>query len=168
MTIVDANHIGMWGYSMGGTITLRSLVVDPKNIKAAVIWAGVVADYKDLAINWHRVSPFVPSEHEQAARRNNGRQTLIDKYGDSDKNPEFWHSIAPIYFVKDITAPIQIHHATTDEEVPLLFSERLVDAPKEVKKPVEFYAYPGDNHNLSQNLSLALQRSVEFFDKYLK
>jgi len=33
---------------------------------------------------------------------------------------------------------------------------------------VEFYTYEGDNHNLSNSFSLAMQRSVEFFDRYVK
>src|SRR3982074_2914540 len=41
----DPNRIGMWGHSMGGNITLRALVIDPR-IKVAVIWAGVNATYK--------------------------------------------------------------------------------------------------------------------------
>ena len=100
--------------------------------------------------------------------RRPGRQQLIDKYGDFDKNPEFWKSIAPISFVSDISGPIQIHHGTQDEEVPLLFSERLDEALKLAKKEVEMYTYEGDDHNLAINLGTALNRSVEFFDKYLK
>lgn len=163
---VDPNRIGMWGHSMGGSITLRSMVVS-KDIKAGVIWAGVVANYQDLATNWHRARPFVPSQREQFISRP-GRQSIINKYGTFDQNPVFWRSIAPISFVQDLSAPIQIHHGTADEEVPLLFSERLNDALKNASKTVEFYTYPNDDHNLSQNLSLALERSVEFFDKYLK
>src|SRR5690606_38600085 len=49
----DPNRIGMWGHSMGGYITLRSMVVDP-DIKAGVIWAGVVANYPDLLTRWRR------------------------------------------------------------------------------------------------------------------
>lgn len=166
----DPNRIGMWGHSMGGTITLRSLVVS-KDIKAAVIWAGVVASYQDLATNWHRPStspqPFVPSQREQAARRP-GRQELINKYGSFEANPQFWQSIAPISFVKDISAPIQLQHGTADEEVPLLFSQKLYDALKAANKTVELYTYEGDDHNLSNNLDNALDRSVAFFDKYLK
>src|SRR5581483_3798116 len=88
----DANpqRIGMWGHSMGGSITLRSMVVS-KDIKVGVIWAGVVANYEDLANNWHRARPFVPSEREQATRRP-GRQALIDTYGSFEKNPTFWAS----------------------------------------------------------------------------
>jgi hypothetical protein len=39
---------------------------------------------------------------------------------------------------------------------------------QEVGKEVEYFEYQGDDHNLSGNLSLALSRSVAFFDKYLK
>ena len=40
----DPNRIGMWGHSMGGHITLRAMVTHG-DIKAGVIWAGVVASY---------------------------------------------------------------------------------------------------------------------------
>lgn len=33
---------------------------------------------------------------------------------------------------------------------------------------VELYEYPGDDHDISGNFNLAMQRSVEFFDKYAK
>ncbi|MBI2338423.1 alpha/beta fold hydrolase [Candidatus Daviesbacteria bacterium] len=163
---VNPDRIGMWGHSMGGSITLRSMVVS-KDIKAGVIWAGVVASYEDMAKNWSRSRPWVPSEREQAFRRP-GRQALIDKYGDFSKNPGFWQSIAPISFVKDISGPVQIQHGTADEEVPVLFSEKLKEALVNKGKSVEFYTYEGDDHNLASNLGVALSRSVEFFDKYLK
>ena len=166
----DAGRIGMWGHSMGGMVTLRSMVVT-QDIKAGVIWAGVVASYEDITTNWRHpdlnTRPFIPSQREQVSRRP-GRQELIASYGDFKTNPQFWQSIASISFVKDISGPIELHHGTSDEEVPLLFSQKLDEAMKNAGKPVEFYAYEGDNHNLSNNLSVALQRSVEFFDKNLK
>ncbi len=162
----DPERIGMWGHSMGGSIILRSMVVS-KDIKAGVIWAGVVASYEDMMKNWRRSTPFTPSQREREFMRP-GRQTLIDKYGDPDKNPQFWQSISPIFFVGDVSGPIQLHHGTSDNEVPLLFSERLNEALKNANKPVEFFTYNGDDHNLSNNLTLALDRSVSFFDKYLK
>lgn len=164
--LVDPHRIGMWGHSMGGNITLRSMVVT-KDIKAGVIWAGVVADYKDLATSWRRNRPFVPSTREQMTRRT-GRQTLIATYGDFDKNPAFWQAIAPINFVVDISGPIQLHHGTADEEVPVLFSERLRDAMQKANKTVQFYSYEGADHNISQDLGVALERSLEFFDTYVK
>jgi dipeptidyl aminopeptidase/acylaminoacyl peptidase len=167
----DSNRIGMWGHSMGGAVTLRSMVVT-KDIRVGIIWAGVTASYSDLANNWHRNTPnnppaFTPSQREQSAARP-GRQQLINTYGTFETNPKFWESISPISYVKDVSGPIQIHHGTADEEVPLLFSQKLDETLKKADKNVEFYTYEGDNHNLSNNLNLALQRSVEFFDKYLK
>lgn len=166
--IVDTNRMGMWGHSMGGSITLRTMVTT-KDIKAGVIWAGVVASYDDMIKNWRRPNsqPFVPSERELAARRPT-RQALIDKYGDTDKNPTFWNSISPISFVKDISGPIELHHGTADAEVPLLFSERLDEALKKAGKPVSLYTYEGDDHNIAANVNTALDRSVAFFDKYVK
>ena len=52
----DPNRIGMWGHSMGGHITLRSMVTT-QDIKAGVIWAGVVASYPDLMSRWRRPVP---------------------------------------------------------------------------------------------------------------
>ncbi|HZQ08333.1 MAG TPA: alpha/beta fold hydrolase, partial [Anaerolineae bacterium] len=47
MPEADPNRIGMWGHSMGGQVTLRAMVTDPE-IKAGVIWAGVVGSYTNL------------------------------------------------------------------------------------------------------------------------
>lgn len=162
----DPNRIGMWGHSMGGHLTLRTMVTT-NDIKAGVIWAGVVADYKDLDKNWTRSYPFVPSERELSARRVT-KQQLVEKFGSVDENPKFWNAIAPINYVKDISGPMQIYHGTSDGEVPLLFSERLDQALKNANKSTELFVYENDDHNLALNLYTALDKSVAFFDKYLK
>jgi dipeptidyl aminopeptidase/acylaminoacyl peptidase len=161
----DPNKIGMWGHSMGGNITLRSLVVDPKDIKAAVIWGGVVGSYTDL-LNWHDPS-YHPSAYELSLR-NRYRATLQKQYGTPESNPDFWNSIDPTHFLSDITAPIQLHHGESDEEVPLNFATELKDKLQSAGKTVELFTYTDDNHNISNNLDIAMQRSLEFFDKYLK
>lgn len=166
----DLTRIGMWGHSMGGTVTFRSLVVS-KDIKAADIWAGVVGTYQDLSVNHH--GSYINRSHPsplpgEPTRRPNGRALLAQQYGDINVNPQFWQSIDPMTYIKDISAPVQIQHGTSDEEVPFVLSQKLDTALKIANKSVEFYSYEGDNHNLSNNLDLALQRSVEFFDKYLK
>lgn len=166
--VANPNKIGMWGHSMGGNITLRSLVVDPKDIKAAVIWGGVVGSYGDLMNNWTRRVPFQPSSR-QLALRNRYRQDLIKKYGTPQTNPIFWNSIDPTNFVSDIVAPIELHHGEADEEVPLEFSKSLFDKLKQAGKDVELYTYPGADHNISSpSFETAMARSIIFFDKYLK
>jgi dipeptidyl aminopeptidase/acylaminoacyl peptidase len=163
---VDMSKLGMWGHSMGGNITLRSMVVND-DIKAGVIWAGVVGSYEDMANNWSRSKHWQPSQKEQNINRPS-RQKLEEIYGEVRNDNYFWNSIAPINFVSDISGPIQIHHGTADAEVPVLFSQRLDEALKSAGKEVELYIYEGEDHNLSKNLSTALNRSVAFFDKYLK
>ena len=152
---------------MGGHLTLRSMVLS-KDIKAGVIWAGVVASYEDMINNWRRRVPWMLSESERQFRRP-GRQDLIDRFGTPDQNPQFWQSISPINYVSDISGPAQVHHGTADESVPWEFSQSLNDALKGAGKTAEFYKYEGADHNLSGSaFGQAMERSVEFFDKYLK
>ena len=159
----DANRIGMWGHSMGGNITLRALVIDPR-IKVAVIWAGVNATYKDLLENWHP-----PASDSPPPSFGRGlRQKLIAGYGTPEQNPGFWDSISPMAYLADITAPIQLHHGTGDVEVPLQFSQTLANDLQTAGKPVELYTYAGADHNISQGFSQAMARSVAFFDRSLK
>jgi hypothetical protein len=33
---------------------------------------------------------------------------------------------------------------------------------------VEYYEYEDDNHNISNSFGLAMTRTIEFFDQYLK
>lgn len=165
----DANpdKIGMWGHSMGGNITLRDLVVDTKDIKATVIWGGVVGTYDDLMNNWQRRVTYQPPPTEMALR-NRFRSDLITKYGTPSSNPVFWGSIDPNSYLSDITAPIQLDVGGSDEEVPTAFSHGLFDRLNKLGKTVEIYTYPGSDHNISQGFSLAMQRSLDFFKKYLK
>ena len=159
----DANRIGMWGHSMGGNITLRALVIDPR-IKVAVIWAGVTATYYDMLYNWHPPA----ADRPPPSFAGGARQTYLAKYGTPDQNKAFWDSISPMAYLADITAPIQIHHGTADAEVPLQFSQTLASDLKAAGKPVELYTYAGSDHNISQGFNLAMSRSVAFFDQSLK
>lgn len=162
---VNASKIGMWGHSMGGYITLRSMVVN-KDIKAGVIWAGVVASYPDLLNNWRRTGatprPTVPGS------RPGWRQDLVAQYGTPEQNPNFWNSISANSYLSDISGPLQLHHGTADHSVPVEFTQTLDQQMKAAGKEVETYIYPGDDHDIPNNFGIAMQRSVEFFDRYLK
>lgn len=162
----DPNRIGMWGHSMGGFITLRVMVVR-KDIKAGVIWSGVVAPYQDLLFNWrsNKTALITPTSHPEAAK---WRKILVSQFGDPKKNPIFWNSISSNAFLKDISGPIQLHHAAGDEAVPVKFSQDLYKQLKAIGKNAEYFEYPGDNHNLSGNFEIAMQSSLDFFDKYVK
>ena len=164
---VNPLKIGMWGHSLGGNITLRSLVVS-SDIKAAVIWGGVVGSYQDMMNNWRHSTSWRPSQREESVMRPN-RQRFIDTYGLPEQNPQFWDSISPLNYLSDISGPVQIHHGLADDEVPWEFSQSLSQELEKQGKTYEYYTYPGGDHNLSgADFNTAMQRSVEFFDKYLK
>ena len=115
----DPNRIGMWGHSMGGWITLRAMVVSPE-IKAGVIWGGVVGAYEDLLEHWRRNRPGAPPG--ASTSRGGWRSGLVAEYGEPEENPEFWEQLSPNYFLTDLTGPIQLHHARGDASVPVKLS----------------------------------------------
>ncbi|MBI2420527.1 MAG: alpha/beta fold hydrolase [Candidatus Levybacteria bacterium] len=179
LSVVNPNRIGMWGHSMGGFITLRAMVVS-RDIKAAVIWAGVVASYQDLFERWRRRgvpsgTSLTPSTRggssaspDERASRGGWRQALSAQFGTPEENPDFWNSLSANNFLSDISGPIQLHHGTADASVPVEFSQTLEKQLKEAGKNVELFTYEGDDHNIAANFNIAAERSVEFFDRYLK
>ncbi|MDO8618809.1 MAG: alpha/beta fold hydrolase [Candidatus Daviesbacteria bacterium] len=162
----DPSKIGMWGHSLGGNITLRSLAVSP-DIRVAVIWGGVVGTYDDLMNNWQRRVTYTPPPNELALR-NRSRADLISKYGTPGINPDFWNSIDPNFHLDLVNAPVQLNAGLSDEEVPWQFSQGLQDRLEKEGKTVELYTYPGTDHNISQSFNSAMQHSLDFFNKYLK
>lgn len=162
---VNPQKIGMWGHSLGGYLTLRAMVVSP-DIQAGVIWAGVVASYPDLITRWRR--PTGSPQPTAPGFSRGWRQAWQDQYGSPEENPEFWDSVSSNHFVSEISGPVQLHHGTADEDVPLVFSELLFQEITDANGVVELYTYEGDNHNLSNYFSTAMARSIEFFDRYLK
>jgi fermentation-respiration switch protein FrsA (DUF1100 family) len=164
----DPDRVGMWGHSMGGHITLRAMVA-AQDIKAAVIWAGVVASYPDLFARWHRRDDGAPTPTPDPDNpRRRWRQDLTETYGSPDENPAFWASISANSFLADLSGPVQLHHGTADTSVPIEFSTTLFEQTQDAGGTVELYTYEGDNHNISNSFSLAMQRSIAFFDTYVK
>ncbi len=50
----------------------------------------------------------------------------------------------------------------------MAFSQELYGELQAAGKTAEFYTYPGSDHNISQGFALAMQRTIAFFDKYVK
>ena len=157
----DPDRIGMWGHSMGGYITLRSMVIS-EDIKVGVIWAGVVASYPDLVNKWTEPAADNP------ANFSGWRTSLAATYGTPSQNPAFWDAISANSYLTDLSGPIQLHHGTGDVEVPVEFSTTLYQQLLVAEIPAELYIYENDNHNLSNSFELAMQRTIHYFDIYLK
>lgn len=161
---VNPDKIGMWGHSMGGYLTLRTMV-SSKDVKVGVIWAGVVASYTDMLYNWRRTGSFTPSP---SSRGVGWRTGWIEAYGTPEQNHVFCDSVSATSYLADLSGPLELHHGTADEDVPVEFSIRLAEQARNADQIADLYTYDGDNHNISKYFSTAMKRTISFFDLYLK
>jgi uncharacterized protein len=160
----NPNKIGIWGHSMGGGITLRALVVN-KDIKAAVLVAGVVASPQKFYEYWekNKNSSAIPGWIKDTGN------TILERVKTPQENPEYYDSISAYKYLDDVQAPVSIHHGTRDNSVPLEFSEELNAALKTANKDVEYFVYQNADHNLAGSArSPFLQRSLDFLNRHLK
>ncbi|AZI41600.1 alpha/beta fold hydrolase [Deinococcus psychrotolerans] len=145
---VNAARLGIWGHSMGGQLSLRAILVDP-DIKAASLWAGVVASYDILMTQWRPPS---------------GQPNVEEVPKLDSLNQRFLRALSPNAFLQDLKGrPIELQQGTADEEVPYSFQQDFAADLRAAQQPFTAYKYEGDNHNLSRNLGTALKRSVAFF-----
>ena len=70
-------------------------------------------------------------------------------------------------YLDKINAPIELHQGTTDESVPQKWSDTLAAQLKEKGKEIEYFIYPGADHNLLGGWNPAAARSLDFYEKYL-
>lgn len=157
----DPARIGMWGHSLGGLLTLRSMVID-EQIKAGVIWSGVVVAVPELL----SLLDFSPVPVPAAVFR--FREQLFEEFGTPQTNPTFWDAISPNAFLDELAGPLQLHHGTGDRIVPMLFSTLLNGELVAADQDVELFTYAGDDHNLTRNFDTAMARTVRFFDEHVK
>lgn len=141
----DTNKIGMWGHSMGGEVSLRTVEAS-NQVKALVLWA-----------------PTSGRASDNAAFYGGGRHSPS-----GSSNPTL-EGVSPINYLKYISAPISLHQGLADTEVKPDWSKELNEALKKEGKTVEYFEYEGQDHNF-KNLGWGTisDRTVDFFDKYLK
>jgi uncharacterized protein len=158
---VDKTRIGLWGHSMGGGLGLRAMrVID--DVKAAVFWAGVVGPYDDVVNRW-----VAPERLSRSPAANAWHIGLRNEFGAAADDAAFWRAVSPTSDLSGM-APIQLHHGTRDDQVPAAFSETLAGLLKNAGREQELYLYRGDNHNLTASYGIVMQRTLAWFDKYLK
>ena len=175
----DPARIGMWGHSMGGGITTKILTIDPR-VKAAVLYAPNSADDSDLIARWGYgcigVIPAIdPLESCNAAEviPPDLPADLTAAYQTAAGDPAALQQIAPIHFLDQVTAPVQIHIGTSDGDTigstPPEWSYKLNQALLDAGKPVELFQYEGERHSfIGDQWLLFMNRAVVFFDENLK
>ncbi|GIW61892.1 MAG: hypothetical protein KatS3mg089_0744 [Patescibacteria group bacterium] len=163
---VNPNAIGMWGHSMAGNILLRSMAVKP-DIPAIVIWAGAVYSYVDMQKYGIQDLSYRPPQNMSLLRSK--RNELFKKYGSPSAQSIFWRQVAPTSFLSEIKGAIQLHHAVDDAVVNIGYSRDLLTLLEKTAVPHEFFEYESGGHNIEgESFQLAMQRTVDFFKKYLR
>ena len=149
--LVDVERLGMWGHSMGGGIAARVMVLDP-DIRAYVLFAPISADAED---NFYELFP-------------EEKDWLAETYGTGEDARKIYDQISPLNYFSEVLAPVQLHHGTEDQDVPIDFSEKMFEALQALNKKVEFFTYYGEPHEFVEAWPMAAERSLQFFDKYVK
>lgn len=160
---VNPEKIGLWGHSMAGNVTFRSMAVK-KDIPAVVIWGGAgftYSDFLELGIGDNSYRP--PTNDSERARK---RKELMDSYGQFDSNSWFWKQVTPINYLGGVTTKLQLHHAVDDDVVDVEYSRNLDKVLDETSIEHQLFEYPNGGHNISgSSFSKAMQQTVEFFKK---
>jgi len=163
---VHSDKVGLWGHSMAGNVTLRSMAARPE-IPATVIWAGAVYSYIDR--DKYSIQDASYSPPQSTVQRNNRRRELFEKVGSPSAESSYWRQVAPIYFLDDLKGAIELHHAVDDDVVNIGYSRDLTALLDKTKVPHALYEYPSGGHNITgASFVTAMQRTVDFYKKYLK
>lgn len=162
---VNPKAIGLWGHSMAGNVALRSMATKPE-IPGVVIWAGAVYSYIDQRKYGISDASYMPPTNN--TQRINRRRELFEKNGSPSAESLFWQQVAPTNYLHDLKGAIEIHHAVDDPVVNIGYSRDLIDLLDKTSVPHELYEYQSGGHNISgSSFNQAMQRTVEFYKKYL-
>jgi dipeptidyl aminopeptidase/acylaminoacyl peptidase len=160
--IEGINHdaLFMMGHSMGGEVTLRTLLATDK-VKAASMWSSVGGDIWDQSFYYSRYSePAAPDSSETdkyVVTRLRGRIAELD--GDFD-----YDSVEPHLHIEHLQTPVIIQHSVADRGAAYKWSEKLAKELYVRGKRYEFWSVPGDKHLFSpEDMETATDRDVAFF-----
>jgi dipeptidyl aminopeptidase/acylaminoacyl peptidase len=150
---VDPKKIGITGGSYGGFMTLMAIGKTPDVWAAGVEMFGI--------INW-----LTMIQHEDPFLQQYEKSLL----GDPDEDRAIYEADSPLAYIKNTKAPLLVLQGDNDIRVPKEEAEQVVKTLKDSGKPVEAHYYPNEGHGFTkrENQIDAMQRQLDFFDRYLK
>jgi dipeptidyl aminopeptidase/acylaminoacyl peptidase len=150
----DPGAIGLWGHSMGGGVTLKSIVAQPEAADAALLYGAMSGDEQ--------------RNHEQIYNVfTAGTRGLYDPA--NPPSTEDLRRLSAINYLDRIAAPVAIHHGTLDDQVPPWWSEELCVKLQEAGKRVECFSYEGQPHTfVGDGDALFIERTVDFLNRELQ
>jgi uncharacterized protein len=165
LPFVDTDQVFLWGHSNGGHIGLTTLTIYSEAtktsqlpiLKAATFWAPVTRTFPYSILYYTDEAP-------------DSGKILRKKLADFESTYDTDLYAFPNYLER-ISVPIQIHQGTSDDAVPSKWSDDIVKKLKAKNVNVDYYIYPGADHNLSgtgaSGWNTVVDRDIKFFLKYL-
>jgi dipeptidyl aminopeptidase/acylaminoacyl peptidase len=154
---LDAERVGVFGHSMGGGVATYPMVLSPR-VDATVLYGAMSADQ---ATNWRYIHEKWAGFWMDFTAREFG--------GSPDDNPQDYALASPINYLERVTAPVQIHHGTDDQEVPVEWSADLAERLRAAGVEVTYYEYEGAGHTFRYaEQDLLFERTLAFFDKHVR
>jgi len=150
---VDPKKIGITGGSYGGYMAMIAIGRTPDVWAASVELFGIT--------DW-----LTEQEHEDPPLQQYDQSIL----GDPVKDRQSYEDASPIKYFKHAKAPLLILQGANDIRDPKEEAEQAETILKKEGKIVAAHYYPDEGHGFEkrENQIDALQRTVEWFDRYLK
>ena len=142
---VDADRLGVHGWSYGGFMTTSLMTTYPDVFKVGVA-GGPVIDWK-----WYEVM-------------------YGERYMDTpQQNPEGYEQTSCINKAKNLKGKLQIIIGMNDPTCVPQHSLQFLNACAEAGTQPDFFVYPGEGHNMAGHKSVHLhERITQYFEDYLK
>ena len=142
---VDMNRLGVHGWSFGGFMTISLMTNYPDVFKVGVA-GGPVIDWK-----WYEVM-------------------YGERYmGTPQDNPEGYAKASLINKAKNLKGKLQVITGYNDNTVVPQHCFSFLDACVKAGTQPDFFAYPGEEHNMRGHASVHLhERITQYFEDYLK
>jgi dipeptidyl aminopeptidase/acylaminoacyl peptidase len=148
---IDTERLGLTGGSYGGFMSMWA-VTQTNRFKAAVAAAGIsdwLSYYGENGIDAWMIPYFGKSAYD---------------------DPAVYGASSAINYMHDVKTPTFAYVGEHDIECPAPQTQEFWHAMKAMNVPTSIMIYPGEGHGLRDpaHLADAQQRTLEWFDKYLK
>ena len=149
----DPKRIGITGGSYGGFMTIMAAAKTPD------LWAAAVEEYGIL--DW--VAMY---QHEAPTLQ----QYQMGLIGDPVRDAAVYKAASPLTYIHALTAPLLILQGENDIRVPREQAANLAAVLKTDGRTVDAHFYANEGHGFAkrENQIDALERTIAWFDRYLK
>lgn len=158
----DLSRVYLWGHSNGGQIMLSVVEVLGKREPSL---RGQSSQVRGVTL-WAPVSkPFPYNILYYTDEASDSGKWLRGEIANFEKDYDVFNYSIDRY-LEWIQIPIQIHQGAVDDAVPQKWSDQLVESLKLKDKDINYYLYPGADHNMRPAWDTVVARDLEFFGKY--